>query len=153
MAKIYWFTGKSGSGKTTLGKKLTDFLSTEKRNWRSKVFHIDTDDIRELTSNHDYSTQGVSKVVSDTHMISEYIYRNGCDVVVSVSSPFFEQREEFKDRIGADLEEFYVHSSKRNKLQEDIEYTPPVANFFDIDTTKENSVHSFNRIVHYLRNR
>ncbi len=51
MAKIYWFTGQPGAGKTVLGKKLVEFLGTEKRNWRSNVFHIDGDDLRALTIN------------------------------------------------------------------------------------------------------
>ena len=47
---IYWFTGQPGAGKTTLGKKLHSFLKTEKRNWRRDVFHLDGDDLRELTT-------------------------------------------------------------------------------------------------------
>ena len=45
-------------GKTTLGKKLHKFLQTEKRNWRKDVFHLDGDDLRELTHNKDYSEKG-----------------------------------------------------------------------------------------------
>ena len=51
---IYWFTGQPGAGKTVLGKKLHSFLKTEKRNWRKSVFHVDGDDLRELTINKDY---------------------------------------------------------------------------------------------------
>ena len=47
---IYWFTGQPSSGKTTLGNKLYKFLKTEKRNWRRDVFHIDGDDLRNITT-------------------------------------------------------------------------------------------------------
>ena len=52
---IYWFTGQPAHGKTVLGKKLHSFLKTQKRNWRKDVFHLDGDDLRELTINKDYS--------------------------------------------------------------------------------------------------
>jgi adenylylsulfate kinase-like enzyme len=153
MAKIYWLTGKSGSGKTTLGKKLTEFLSTEKRNWRSKVFHIDTEDIREMTGNHDYSELGVYTTVSDTQLISEFISKNGCDVVVSISAPFLQQREKFKQKLGDGMEEFYIHTSKKKQPVSEIPYEPPITGFFDVDTTKDNSVQSFTKMIYYLNDR
>ena len=57
---VYWFTGQPGSGKTVLGKKLIEFLKTEKRNWRRTVLkmHLDGDDLRELTVNKDYTPKG-----------------------------------------------------------------------------------------------
>ena len=55
---VYWFTGQPAHGKTVLGKKLHSFLKTEKRNWRKDVFHLDGDDLRELTINKDYSPEG-----------------------------------------------------------------------------------------------
>ena len=43
---IYWLTGQPGAGKTVLAKKLYDetFMS----------YHIDGDDLRELTKNKNY---------------------------------------------------------------------------------------------------
>ena len=55
---VYWFTGQPWGRKTTLGKKLHSFLKTEKRNWRRDVFHLDGDDLRELTVNKDYTEKG-----------------------------------------------------------------------------------------------
>lgn len=148
MAKIYWFTGQHNAGKTVLGKKLTEFLSTEKRNWRSKVFHIDSEYFSNLTEvlTEDEETIRVQQ-------LSEYIYRNGCDVVVSITSPNINLRDEFKNKIGSDIEEFYVHTSKRiNKGDLEMDnYTPPTSNFFDVDTTKDNPMQSFTKIVYYLK--
>ena len=107
---IYWFTGQKNAGKTVLGKKLKSFLETEKRNWRKDVFHLDGDDLRELTVNKDYSPEGRINNIRNNQMITEYLHKNGCDVVVSLVAPYRWLREEFKERIGFEnFQEFYVH--------------------------------------------
>ncbi len=152
MAKIYWFTGQPGAGKTVLGKKLVEFLGTEKRNWRSNVFHIDGDDLRALTINQNYTKEGRIQNIRNAQMIAEYVYKNGCDVVVTLVSPYLEIREEFKKRIGNDLHEFYVHTSKKRERDEFkvSDYEAPTENFFNVDTTKDNPLQSFTKIIHYL---
>jgi adenylylsulfate kinase-like enzyme len=135
MAKIYWLTGQPGAGKTVLGKKLVEFLSTEKRNWRSKVFHIDDTSDKEIS-------------ISTIQILAEYIYKSGCDIVVSFNSNDRELIENFKNRIGDGIEEFYIYNS-RKKINED--YTPPFSNFFEVDTARDNPMQSFSKIVHYLR--
>jgi adenylylsulfate kinase len=152
MAKIYWFTGQPGAGKTVLGKKLVEFLGTEKRNWRSNVFHIDGDDLRALTINQNYTKEGRIQNIRNAQMIAEYVYKNGCDVVVTLVSPYLEIREEFKKRIGDDLYEFYVHTSKKRERDEFkvSDYEAPIEKFVDVDTTKDNPVQSFTKIIHYL---
>ena len=150
---IYWFTGQPAHGKTVLGKKLVELLQTEKRNWRKDVFHLDGDDLRELTINKDYSEQGRINNIRNAQMIAEYIHKNGCDVVVSLVAPYRWLREEFKERIGLDnFQEFYVHTTqKREREQFRVEgYEEPLKNFFDVDTTKDNPNQSFAKIVHYL---
>jgi adenylylsulfate kinase-like enzyme len=142
MAKIYWLTGQPEAGKTVLAKKLVEFLSTEKRNWRSKVFHIDNpSDI-----NINYSNKEIS--ISTIQILAEYIYKSGCDIVVSINSNDRELIENFKNRIGDGIEEFYIYNS-RKKINED--YTPPFSNFFEVDTARDNPMQSFSKIVHYLR--
>jgi adenylylsulfate kinase len=152
MAKIYWFTGQPGAGKTVLGKKLVEFLGTEKRNWRSNVFHVDGDDLRELTINKNYTKEGRIQNIRNAQMIAEYVYKNGCDVVVTLVSPYLEIREEFKKRIGNDLYEFYVHTSKKRERDEFKvdDYEVPTQKFMDVDTTKDNPIQSFTKIIHYL---
>ena len=78
---IYWFTGQPAHGKTVLGTKLHSLVQTEKRNWRKQVFHLDGDDLRELTINKDYSEQGRINNIRNAQMIAEYLHKNGCDVV------------------------------------------------------------------------
>jgi adenylylsulfate kinase-like enzyme len=156
MAKgnIYWLTGQPAHGKTVLGKLLVELLKTEKKNWRKDVFHLDGDDLRELTINKDYSPEGRVNNIRNAQMIAEYVSKNECDVVVSLVAPYEWLREEFKERIGLDsFEEFYVHCStprERDHFHAK-DYVAPQKNFFDVDTTKDNPKQSFTKIVSYLR--
>jgi len=126
---IYWFTGQPGAGKTIQATKLKDLLQTEKRNWRKDVFHIDGDDLRELTLNKDYSEAGRVQNVKNAQLLAFFLNAKGCDVVVSLVSPYRELREQFK-----------VEG-----------YEAPEVGFFDMDTTSDNPVQSFTKLVHYLR--
>tara|TARA_E500000331_G_C17245997_1_gene709121 strand:+ start:915 stop:1388 length:474 start_codon:yes stop_codon:yes gene_type:complete len=149
---VYWFTGQPGAGKTVLGKKLHSFLKTEKRNWRRDVFHLDGDDLRELTINKDYSEEGRVRNIRNAQMIIEYLHNNGCDVVVSLVAPYRTLREEFKERIGfSNFTEFYVHTSEkreRDKFKVK-DYEQPEIEFIDIDTTKDSPDISFSKIINH----
>ena len=149
---VYWFTGQPGAGKTVLGRKLHSFLKTEKRNWRRDVFHLDGDDLRELTINKDYSEEGRVKNIRNAQMITEYLLNNGCDVVVSLVAPYRTLREEFKERIGfSNFIEFYVHTTQkreRDKFKVK-EYEQPEIEFIDIDTTKDSPDISFSKIINH----
>jgi len=149
---VYWFTGQPGAGKTVLGRKLHSFLKTEKRNWRRDVFHLDGDDLRELTINKDYSEEGRVKNIRNAQMITEYLHNNGCDVVVSLVAPYRTLREEFKERIGfSNFIEFYVHTTQkreRDKFKVK-EYEQPEIEFIDIDTTKDSPDISFSKIINH----
>ncbi len=149
---VYWFTGQPGAGKTVLGKKLHSFLKTEKRNWRRDVFHLDGDDLRELTINKDYSEEGRIRNIRNAQMIVEYLHNNGCDVVVSLVAPYRWLREEFKEKIGFNnFTEFYVHTSQkreRDKFKVK-DYEQPEIEFIDIDTTKDSPDISFSKIINH----
>jgi len=156
MAKgnIYWFTGQPAHGKTVLGKKLVELLQSERRNWRKDVFHVDGDDLRELTVNKDYSEQGRIDNIRRAQMIAQYLSNNGCDVVVSLVSPYEWLREEFKERIGlGSIQEFYVHCSEPRERDHfhAKDYVAPKKNFFDVDTTKDTPEQSFTKIVNFLK--
>ena len=150
---IYWFTGQPGAGKTIQATKLKELLQTEKRNWRKDVFHIDGDSLRELTLNKDYSEAGRVQNIKNAQLLAFFINSNACDVVVSLVSPYKEMREEFKKSCGDGIVEIYVHTNrKRQKEQFKVEgYEPPELNFFDMETTSDNPVQSFTKLVHYLR--
>jgi len=150
---IYWFTGQPGAGKTVLGTKLKDFLQTEKRNWRKDVFHIDGDNLRELTTNKDYSEAGRIQNIKNAQLIAHYLENEKCDIVVSLVSPYKELREEFKTLMNDNIVEIYVHTNrKRNREEFKVKnYEAPEENFFDMDTTSDNPTQSFTKLIHHLR--
>ena len=150
---IYWFTGQPGAGKTVLGTKLKEFLQTEKRNWRRDVFHIDGDDLRALTLNADYSEAGRIQNIKSAQLLSHFLQSRGCDVVVSLVSPYKDMRDAFKEFLGNDIVEIYVHTNrKRQREQFKVEgYEAPETNFFDMDTTSDNPTQSFTKLIHHLR--
>tara|TARA_B110000003_G_C16606418_1_gene517697 strand:- start:575 stop:1048 length:474 start_codon:yes stop_codon:yes gene_type:complete len=150
---VYWFTGQPGAGKTILGRKIHNFLKSEKRNWRRDVFHLDGDDLRELTINKDYSEEGRINNIRNAQMITQYLHNNGCDVVVSLVAPYRWLREEFKKSIGVhEFQEFYVHTSeKRERDNFHVkDYESPEVNFIDVDTTKDSPSTSFSKIINHL---
>jgi adenylylsulfate kinase-like enzyme len=135
---IYWFTGQIGAGKTVLGTKLKDFLQTEKRNWRKDVFFIDLPHHSRL---------------GEAQIISNFLSENNCDVVVAITDISKKHRDEFKSRMNDNIIEIYVHNNrKKNKdLQKVDEYEAPTENFFDLDTTSDNSTQSFTKLIHHLK--
>jgi adenylylsulfate kinase len=150
---VYWFTGQPGAGKTVLGTKLHNFLKTEKRNWRRDVFHLDGDDLRELTVNKDYTEEGRITNIRNAHMITEYLHNNGCDVVVSLVAPYEWLREEFKEKIGLhEFQEFYVHTSEKRERDHfhSKDYVSPIKDFIDVNTTNISPNDSFSKIINQL---
>ena len=134
--KIIWLTGQSGSGKTAISLQ---FLK-EHQDW----FHIDGDDIRELFNNKDYSEQGRRKNIELAQQLSQYLYSKGQNVIVSLIAPYRDQREYFKEKIGKDLIEIYLHTSEdRGKNMFQTNYENPIDNFIDLDTTNKTPEESF----------
>ena len=122
------------------------------RNFVYKAYRIDGDDMRELFSNKDYSIKGRVENVSTAQRIAHYLHNQEKDVIVSLVSPYIDQREDFKTLIGDDIKEIYVHTSdKRNKDSfKSIAYTPPQSNYIDIDTTIDTPIESLKKILEQL---
>ena len=104
---IYWFTGQPNSGKTVLANML-------KEKWMPHAFRIDGDEMRDLFTNKDYSINGRVANVSAAQKIAHYLHNQGKDVIVSLVSPYLDQREEFKTLLGWQLKEFHVHYNPTN---------------------------------------
>ena len=90
---IYWFTGQPGSGKTVLANLL-------KEKYLPHAYRIDGDEMRELFKNKDYSMKGRIANIDAAQKIAHYLHNQGKDVIVSLVSPYLDQREEFKDIMG-----------------------------------------------------
>lgn len=118
---IYWFTGQPGSGKTTLAKKFEGTL-------------IDGDDMRKIFDNKDYSSRGRKKNIRLAYKIAKFLHYQGEDVFIALVSPYRALREEFKDEMGEDIVEFYLHSERDLRKEYHVDYEKPLDNYIDVDT-------------------
>lgn len=127
---IYWLTGQPGAGKTTLAKSIMELR------YFSDWFHIDGDDIRELFDNKDYLKEGRMKNVQLAQHLAQYLQSKGQNVLVSLVSPYKEQRELFKEKLGNAVKEVYLHTSEvRGREQFFVQdYEPPTENYIDMCT-------------------
>jgi adenylylsulfate kinase len=130
---IYWLTGQPGAGKTTIAKELCRLGGMVTP---SPWFNVDGDDIRNIFDNKDYSEQGRRKNIELAQQLSQYLHSKGKNVVVSLVSPYKDQRETFKEKMGNDLVEVYIHTSEvRGRENFFVEnYEPPTEDFIDICT-------------------
>jgi len=144
--KIYWFTGQPGSGKTVLATNLKTHLEDVTN---KKVFHIDGDEIRLLFKNINYGREGREENIKRAQDISKFIHSQGCDVIVSLVTPYKEIRENFKTDIGDEIVEIYVHTTDirgREHFHSE-EYERPTENYIDVDTTNIEPNSSLKQIV------
>ena len=97
----------------------------------------------------DYSINGRVENVKTAQRIAHYLHNQGHDVIVSLVSPYIDQREDFKKLLGDQIMEFYVHSDhKRERSHFDaIAYVPPKENFIDVDTTTDTPEQSLTKIL------
>lgn len=150
---IYWLTGQPCAGKTTLADQLKDYLEAKVNdkdpNHRYKVYRIDGDDMRELFSNKDYSIKGRVENVGTAQRIAHYLHNQGQDVIVSLVSPYIDQREDFKKLLGNNIKEIYVHTSEARERDhfKSSAYIAPQENFIDIDTTLDSPEESLQKIL------
>jgi len=145
---IYWFTGQPHSGKTTLADSL-------KENHLPHAFRIDGDEMRELFANKDYSEKGRRANIDAAQKIAHYLHNQGKDVIVSLVSPYKDQREEFKNLLTWQIKEIYVNydPEKGKRGREDYwvkEYDKPTDNFLDIDTILDSPEESLIKVYNYI---
>jgi len=142
---IYWFTGQPGAGKTTLAKHLMDNLGED------DPIHIDGDDLRDIFQNKDYSELGRRKNIERAQDIARFLSKTNRTVVVSLVSPYKDQRDEFKD--SNDVIEVYVHTTEERGREgfHVSNYEPPTERFIDIDTTNTNETESYYELIKKLK--
>lgn len=130
---IIWLTGQPGSGKTTICKHMMSIVGSD-------VFHIDGDDLRDLFDNKDYSEAGRRKNIELAQQMSQYLHNKGKDVYVSLVSPYKDQREKFKEKMGNNLVEVYVHTNEIRGREDFFvkNYEPPTEVFVDVCTDNKS---------------
>lgn len=138
---IIWITGQPGSGKTTICKQAI----------KQEDFHIDGDDLRNLFDNKDYSEVGRRKNIELAQQIAEYLHNKGKKVWVSLVSPYKDQREKFKSKMGKDLIEVYLHTKELRGRENFFvkEYEAPSSNYLDLDTTETSIQSCVDKILEY----
>jgi adenylylsulfate kinase-like enzyme len=146
---IYWFTGQPGSGKTVLARYLHSYL-------KMKPFMIDGDEIRALFQNKDYSIKGRIANIDAAQKIAHYLHNQGKDVIVSLVSPYIDQREEFKKVMGFALTEILVHYNvaeiRRGREEYHVmDFQKPNYDFIDIDTTTDTPAMSIQKILEHVQ--
>lgn len=138
---IYWLTGQPGAGKTTMAKYLVY------NHVKSNMFHIDGDVLRNIFDNRDYSEQGRRRNIERAQDIAQFLDTLGYNVVVSLVSPYKDQRELFKSK--CNVTEIYVHTTDiRGRENFHVEeYEPPTENYIDLDTTGESETSTFYKLL------
>ena len=141
---IYWFTGQPGAGKTTLAKQLKDYLHP------SNTILVDGDDIRDIFQNKDYSENGRRQNIQRAQDIAQFLNAKGNNVIVSLVSPYKDQRDNFKQN--PNVVEIYVHTDEiRGREQFHVQnYEPPTENFIEINTTNTTVDECVEKIIKYV---
>lgn len=148
MTNIIWLIGQPGHGKTVLGKLLEEHIDQTAHN---DVFHIDGDDLRNITINKDYSKSGREQNIKNAQVIAKYLQNKGYHVVVSLVTPYRDIREEFKQN-SSNIFEVYVHTKEirgREEFHVD-DFQEPLSNYLDIDTTNITPEECIERIKEYV---
>jgi adenylylsulfate kinase-like enzyme len=142
---IYWFTGQPGAGKTVLATALKQELDN--------TFHVDGDDLRAIFDNKDYSETGRRKNIELAQQLAHFLHNKGNNVVVSLVSPYKDQREEFKTKLGDSIKEFYVHTTEiRGRENFHVEnYQQPTENYLNLDTTNISVEECLQKIRSYAK--
>jgi adenylylsulfate kinase len=141
---IYWFTGQPGAGKTTLAKQLKDYLHP------SNTILVDGDDIRDIFQNKDYSENGRRQNIQRAQDIAQFLNAKGNNVIVSLVSPYKDQRDNFKQN--SNVVEIYVYTDEiRGREQFHVQnYEPPTENFIEINTTNTTVDECVEKIIKYV---
>ena len=141
---IYWFTGQPGAGKTTLAKELVKYLQSNQKG----IHHIDGDDLRDIFKNKDYSEAGRRKNIELAQNIAKFLSIKNNDVIVSLVSPFKDQRDDFKKDM-LNVVEIYVHTTEERGREgfHVSDYQQPTDKFISIDTTGKRVDESFIELI------
>ena len=112
--------------------------------------------MRELFSNKDYSINGRIKNIDTAQKIAHYLHNQGKDVIVSLVSPYLDQREEFKTLLDWQIKEIFVHYdiSKVKRGRENyhvVVYQQPINDYINADTTEDNEMETLVKIATQIK--
>ena len=110
--------------------------------------------MRDLFENKDYSIKGRIANIDAAQKIAHYLHNQGKDVIVSLVSPYLDQREEFKKLLDWQINEIYVHYTDEIRGREEyhvLGYQAPQFNYLDINTSEQTPEQSLDIIREKLK--
>ena len=132
MNKIIWFTGQPGSGKTTLNEALVKKFNKDYPN--ILTISVDGDDLRDITTNKDYSENGRRLNINIAMNITKFLQSKNYLVIASLVSPYKDLRDSLKKERSV-LEVYLFTNEKRGKEDFFVEnYESPTENCLKLNT-------------------
>jgi adenylylsulfate kinase len=170
-ACCYWLTGLSGAGKTTLARHVQQELKAN----GVRAVVLDGDVLREgLNSNLGFSREDRRENVRRIAEVAKLMVDSGLVVLVSVISPYAEDRAKARSRFDADtFYEVYVSTDFETCARRDIKglyarartgevrqftglndpYEPPLAPDFQIPTADKTVAEAAEPIIRHVMTR
>jgi len=163
---VLWMTGLPCSGKTTLARKLAEKVNN--------LAILDGDEIREWLSSKDFSRKGINEHNSKVANLAKLLSNHNVPVLVSLISPFNENREDARKIIGDNrFIETYIKCSlsiceerdvkgmykkaRQNQIKDFVgvntDYEIPDKPDLILDTEKLSIEESVNKLLLYLKNK
>ena len=163
---VLWMTGLPCSGKTTLARKLAEKVNN--------LAILDGDELREWLSSKDFSRKGINEHNSKVANLAKLLSNHNVPVLVSLISPFNENREDARKIIGDNrFIETYIKCSlsiceerdvkgmykkaRQNQIKDFVgvntDYEIPDKPDLILDTEKLSIEESVNKLLLYLKNK
>ena len=171
MGTVLWFTGLSGAGKTTLAKELKVMLEAQGK----RVYMLDGDEARLERKHLGFTREDVkenNRLLAEAakDMVDRFDF-----ILVSVISPYSEDRKMAKKIIGPSFIEMFLNCPLEECIRRDTKglykkaingkidnligfsvsnpYEPPRNSDFEVKTSECNIEESANKIIMFLKNR
>jgi adenylylsulfate kinase len=143
---ILWMTGLPCSGKTTIVKDLQKDIPN--------LAMLDGDELREWFSPKDFSKAGRDEHNKKVAHLAKLLLNHGVPSVVSLVSPYIENRENAREIINAgdQFAECYVKCSLE-ECEIDDPYEAPEKADLVVDTEQDSLSDSANKVKDFLKGR